>query len=31
MITDIVIVSEEHVGVIAAFPQLHHQIGQCCS
>jgi len=28
MVADVIIVFEKEVGVVTAFPQLHHQIGQ---
>jgi hypothetical protein len=28
VVADVVVVSEEHVGMVAAFSQLHHQISQ---
>jgi hypothetical protein len=31
MITDVVIVAQEHIGMVAALAQLHHEVGQCRS
>lgn len=28
MVADVVIVFEEEIGVVAAFPQLHHKVGK---
>ena len=28
MVADVVVIPEEEIGVVAAFPQLHHEVGQ---
>ncbi len=30
VVADVIVILEEEVGVVAAFTQLHHQIGESC-